>query len=242
MALLPRRLTFGTAGIAVLVATALLALSPASVLAKCAPGRTNDGVTYKDGWYTSNYAPTGGVYANILNYSPWVYRAPGSVGVAWSMLTDTTNPALNTYGQVGWYEVPGGGRQTFAQWRECSTCSLITMFHSPAEPTNQFSEYKVLWNNACTQCLSFYAAGVRYWYDWVGWTPNSAGIFGEITTLATQMPGAGQDHEEFANSHVFKGGWQSFNGAVEDDNYSYFSELYVSSLDFQIWDNACFGT
>ena len=225
----------------VLVTTALFALSPTTALAKCAPGRPNSATVNWDGWKIAVSAPTGGVYANILNYSPWVYNAPGSVAVGWSMLVDTTDTGGSSYGQVGWYEQPGGARKTFAQWRECSTCTLITQF-AAAYPTNQYTEYKVLWNNACTSCLSFYAGGTRLWYDWVGYIPNQAQIFGEINNLASQMAGAGQEHEDFSNSHVFQGGWLAFNGMVGDSNFAYYSELYVSSLDFQIWDNACLGT
>lgn len=227
-------------GVTSCLSIALLVLSPVVVYAKCQPysndrTRVDDHLMYKDGWYASTYSPTGGVYSDILNYSPWVQ--PNSEVVAWSMLTDGP-----TWAQVGWWESAGGSRQTFGQWSECEGCRPITEFHTPAAQVNTYTEYKVLWNNACSHCISLYAAGTRLWVDTITWTPTIGEVFGEILTLASQMPGAGSYYEDFSNSHVFQGGWRAFSGQVGDDNTSYFGYQYNGTLDFKIWDSDCYGT
>src|SRR6266446_3114547 len=174
-------------------ATAIAMAAALPAQAKCAPGTANDGGTYLDGWYSSTYSPTGGVYSDIFNYSPWVQ--PGNLVVAWSML-DVAN--ANAWAQVGWMEVAYGTRYTFTQWMTCINCSAYTDYYS-AFGINTYTQYKVLWNNACGGCVSMYAGGTRLEYHYVSWTPNEGQIYGEIHTYSDQMPGAQQQHEDFSN-------------------------------------------
>lgn len=225
---------------AALVLAAALALSGGGspVLAKCNPGEGNNyPTTYMDGWYSFEQSPTGGVYSNILDYSPWV--TAGSDVSGWSML-DIRNGS--TWAQIGWYEVAYGTRYTFTQWMTCAGCSPNTDFWNPWG-TNQYIQYKVLWNNYCSSCLSFYAGGSLYLFQYAQWTPNEGEIFGETKSYSDQMPGAQQYHEDFSNSWLYQGGWREFGGTLgRTNNDPRFGYNYNGNSDFQIWDNRCTGT
>ncbi len=84
--------------------------SATSALAKCDPGRTDDGRNYWDGWARTPGGTVGGVGSDILNYSPWVHATDDSVS-AWTM---TANGSL--YAQVGWIEYPLSFRYTFTEY------------------------------------------------------------------------------------------------------------------------------
>ena len=98
--------------VASLAAAAIVLLGGATAKqasAKCQPHRADDGLSYFDSWYRALGYTVGGVYSDILNYSPWVQ--PGSTVTGWVMLTSSNS----TWAQVGWWEDSGGTRHTFVQ-------------------------------------------------------------------------------------------------------------------------------
>jgi hypothetical protein len=60
------------------------------------------------------FAPLGGVYANVLNCSPWV--EPGSDVSAWVMLQQFGD--ANSYVQAGWLENAGGRRTSLVELQD----------------------------------------------------------------------------------------------------------------------------
>lgn len=62
---------------------------PTVAHAKCNPGRTDDKIDHQDGWSNSNVT-IGGVYSDILNYSPYVaneiINGNAEYVSAWSMI------------------------------------------------------------------------------------------------------------------------------------------------------------
>lgn len=201
-----------------------------SALAKCQPNRTDNGVTYFDGWY-NDAAEVDGVYSTILNYSPWVQ--PSSTVAAWSMLTQAGG---GEYAQVGWLEFAYGTRYTFAQWTVGSG-GYQTKFWSP-ESTGSYTTYVVDWTHSA-DTFTFQLNGNSIDTEVSDFFPQEAQVMGEIQTLADQMPGGGNDSEDFSNTAWYVGGWGWFNGSPYDSNGGYFNFAKYSVSDFQINDQAC---
>ena len=224
---------FKTASIfsVILMTATLIAVSGASAAsAKCQPGRTNDGTYYWDGWYRDSVK--GGVYSDILDYSPWVQ--PGAQGVtAWTML-DENGASLGA--QVGWWEVPYGSRHTFVRW-STSPGHWQTKFYTPL-PTGSYSYYTTLWNNK-PGYFSFEVNNTTIDTEVASFTPNQAQISGEIGALDYQMPGGYDDPEVFEDSHAYISGWGSFSGGKLSYNSNYFGNNIISTYTDEIWDWAC---
>ncbi len=207
---------------------ALGAATPAS--AKCEPFRTNDGRTYFDGWSRyPNGATVGGVYANILNYSPWVY--PNNLATAWTMLSY----GGGNWAQVGWIEYSGGVRYTVIQWTIGPNNSR-TKYLSP-QSVGSTTTYTVLYNNTPGD-FTFQLNGATVDKETASFGPTTGDNFGEIQTLADQMPGASQAQEVFSNAHIYVGGWQPFSGTSQND-LPIFKVNVLSSTQTNIWDSAC---
>lgn len=69
--------------------------------------------------------------------------------------------------------------------------------------------------------------------------PNEAQVMGEIHTLADQMPGGGNDSEDFSNTAWHVLGWGWLNGYPLDYSPVNFNYAKYSVSDFQINDAAC---
>lgn len=108
------------------------------------------------------------------------------------------NGGLN-WAQVGWWESPYGHRYTFVQWTP-TVGRAQTHFYSSL-PEGQSSYYTVLYNNTPGQ-FTFQAGGNTVDRESASFTPNGAQEFGEINTLASQMPGAFYAPEDFSNTEL----------------------------------------
>ena len=223
---LTTKIVIATSSVVVLAAGTVCAASPA--LAKCQPGRSNNGSVYFDGWVRSG--SVGGVYSDMLNYSPWVQ--PNNQVLAWTMLNNGTS----NWAQVGWWEYAGGTRYTFVQWTT-SPNRWQTKFWNP-QSTGAYTYYTTLYNNQPGK-FSFQVSGSTIDAENASFTPNQAQNLGEIQTLADQMPGGYNNNEVFKSTNVYIGGWQAFSGSNYNSNGSYFGLNSVSSTQRNIWDWAC---
>lgn len=222
-----------SAALAVATVAALPSLTPSAALAKCNPGRTNDGNHYWLGWYRSPSSTPGGVYSSILNYSPWVYS--GSAVRGWTML----NNGGSNWAQVDWWEYAGGTRYTFVQWTT-SPNNWQTKFWNP-QSTGSYTYYSTLYNNTPGD-FTFQVAGSTIDQETASYTQNEAEIDGEIDTLADQMPGGynSNAHEVFSDSNIYlNAAWQAFSGTVTNSNSTYFGNSNTSSTYDMAWDKAC---
>jgi hypothetical protein len=199
--------------------------------AKCQPsGRGNDGSHYWTGSARYPNATVGGVYSNILNYSPWVQ--PGYSDFGYSMLR-TADGAK--YAQVGWQEDAGGARYTFDEWTHDGTWSRD---HKSAYATNSHTYYTTLWGNT-PGYFTFQTAGSTWETKPAQFTPNGAEIMGEVQTSASQMPGESGNHEDFTAMNIFIGSWQAFSGDDYNSSTSWYSTSVLSTSQHQAWDKTC---
>lgn len=205
-------------------------LWPAAASGKCQPGRSNNGATYFAGWTRNNAGAPGGVYSNILNYSPWVQ--PNSVVVGWSML----NRGTTQWAQVGWLEYAGGTRKTFVQWTT-SPGVTQTKYFNP-QPTGQSTYYTVLYNNTPGK-FTFQVNNSTITTETATFSPDSAQISGETKTLASQMPGGVYSGEVFGDSHIYLGSWSNFSGSNFVTNTTYHGIGGSGGLQRNTWDWAC---
>lgn len=228
------------------IATFALALSvvgvvgtASSALAKCEPYRANDNKSWFDGWYrNSGRANVGGIEAGILNYSPWVYPNDGSgVGVsAWTMLTGSGSGLR--WAQIGWVEYPYGVRHTFVQWTNSAGNNWTTHFYT-AQPVGATTTYTVLYNNTPGD-FTFEAGSIND-TEQATFTPSGSQNFGEIATLASQMPGGYNYFEEFTNAHIYVTGigWEPYSGTTDNYSSTYFGNYQSGSEVDGIWDQSC---
>jgi hypothetical protein len=206
-------------------------LSTAPVAAKCYPARSNDGITYFDGWERDTVGVTvGGIYAAILNYSPWVYS--GNLSTAWTMLAYLGD----NWAQIGWIEYAGGVRYTVIQWT-IGPNNARTKYLGP-QSVGSTSTYTVLYNNTPGD-FTFQVNGSTVDLETASFGPTKGENYGEIHTRADQMAGATQAHENFSNAHIYINGWQAFSGAGYSDDTSIFKYSVLSTTQTQIWDVAC---
>ncbi len=220
--------------LALVLALSVVAISPSLAVAKCQPGRANNGQSYFAG---GNRIQTNikGVTSQILNYSPWVQ--PGSEVSAWVMLTLSSDHRW--WSQIGWYEEANDNRHTFTQYTD-SPNHWWTDFWWPPEPVNTYTTYKVAISGTS---FIFYVNGVIKKSAFAAFTPNEAQDFGELHTLASQMPGAALNLEWFKSMQILSAGtWSNFSPTVWTTNNTYFTATWVNSAAIYIRDKACTGS
>jgi hypothetical protein len=207
----------------------------------------------------------GGVYALILNYSPWVH--PGSDVSAWVML-QRKNEA-GDHEQIGWIEGPNyprsGDRNTLVESAHRDTCpaflgplcgvyianercdlhpaELHCVRPLRTEPIGTYSLYKVLWNS---EQFRFYVNGKEVAHAPAYFEPNEAIIAAETHSLADQMPGTPTEPETFTDAHVYiNGHWQPFNGKHDTSSEVGFNPRYYGFRQssngerISVWDRNC---
>jgi hypothetical protein len=231
------RVGIATLALALSVAGAVGMATPA--VAKCNPSRSNDKNHWFDGWYRNTGATNvGGIYAGILNYSPWVYPYDGSnVGVsAWTMLTGSGSG--ERWAQIGWVEYPYGVRYTFVQWTNSAGSGVTTHLYSP-QPVGSTTTYTTLYGNTAGD-FTFEAGSIKD-LEQATFTPTGAQNFGETATLASQMPGGYNYFEEFTGAHMWinGSGWVAFNGTIDNYSSTYFGNYQSGSQVDGIWDRTC---
>ena len=203
----------------------------------CHPLRLDDGPTnYFTGWVRSPGAVVGGVYASILNYSPWTSTSTvyDNRVVAWTMLNASQT---QLFAQVGWWAYPWGDQHTFYEYTDTSGGSFIKHDITP-EGIGTSSYYTVLYDPN-QNIFTFQVQGVTIATAPSTFVPNEAQIFGETHTLASQVPGGAFNPEVFADSQIYvTGAWQAFSGVDASTNpYGQISD--VSNTQRKIWDTQC---
>ncbi len=231
---IPQWCTRGIAVLAIAVPlTVLAAPTVGATQTKCDPNRTNNGVSYFDGWFNTGTAgQVGGIYSNIENYSPWVY--PNSSVSAWSMLD---NPSEDNWAQAGWIEYAYGTRYSFVEYTT-SPGNYTTQLY-PAYAVGDYTYYTTMYDGA-NSYFTFQIASNTMYQIQLSWVPDQAQNYGEIHTLADQMPGNRSWPEDFSSTYWWDAtGWKVFNGYANNTGGGYFSNMVMSSTDDQIFDNAC---
>lgn len=212
-------------GVCVAFFSAMLTLSvPAQ--AKCFPNRANDYLSYRwSGWMNTVYDNVGGVYANVWNYSPWVYAAEGGFPVgdyvsSWVMLSQAAPLGQDqNYIQVGWQEWANGYRKTWEQHHFYNTPGNLNNWDNP-QPTNTYTYYEVLYGYDANQ-FTMFVAGHRMGGDLAhsngdvaAWfVPNQSQVFGETHSADDQMPGGYSTplyYEDLFDSSYWYGSWKAY--------------------------------
>jgi hypothetical protein len=219
--------------LAVAAALAGVTILPTPAAAKCQPppSRGDDGKFYQDGWTRPNAGAVGGVYANILNYSPWVQ--PGRPQTTdWTMVYQqfSTNHA-----QLGWWEDAGGARHTYLEWTHDGTYSQH--FKDPYA-TGSYTYYDTE-DHPNGSSFVFYTAGSFWESQTAQWAPDSGAAAGEVWTSASQMPGGYNNPETSNDAHIYLGSWQSFSGSKLNDNGAWYGNTITQPYNVAIWDVWC---
>jgi len=232
----------GVAAVAVRVRLLVLAVTVAMIavlnpvsttiaLAKCDPGRSDNGTSYWTGWYRYATSPTG-VGSDILNYDPWVHYSDDVVS-AWTMLASGS-----LYAQIGWIEYPFGYRYMFTEYTTSDGAWHRKLY--TAQSVNSVHRYTTLFGGGV---FTFQLDGVTGSTVPAQFTPDNAQNFGEIHTLDDQMPGATSAHETFRNTQInYGGGWHPFAGSGSINPY--YSDFHYTTSDsgqyaLDIWDGKC---
>ena len=217
---------------------------------------------YYAGWSkTSPGSPYGSVRADIRVMNPWV-QPNGLIwplpqfATGWVMLNSTTpNSNGGPWVQVGWKQ--DMGQTTSYAWYEAwsgwpSPPSDVNFGNLAFGGTPTFT---VRYNGTPNTFDVFVSTNPSWTWNYAnsGWTPDSAQIFGETTTVSSQMPGSIGDPETFANSELWigtpgtpYGGWQNFAGVRSTttrdfwgSSINYWGEWDDSSRNAFIADWAC---
>lgn len=235
----PWRRSLAVAAAAVVLAQALILVGPSAAAAKCNPGRSNNHQTY---WTATNDyigAVVGGVYGQILNYSPWV-EPGGDYVYSWVMLWSSAYSS-RPWAQIGWYEQPYGVRYTLVQYSD-QYGNFTNVWYNP-QPVGVKSTYELLYQpQTPTQSpyWTFEVNGTVLERPLAQFVPNQAQVAGEIKSLADQMPGGYNAHEQFSGLHIYYlGAWRTYVGSGSPPQ-SYFgmSSLPISGA-FDAWDWSC---
>lgn len=206
-------------------------IAPAPAAAKCQPGRTNNAVHYWDGWRDLSGTATGGVWAQLNNYSPWVQ--PGYSSFAYTMLRSVGG---SQYAQVGWEEQASGTRYTFLEWTHDGT---YTRHRRTAEPTDALTNYTVLYANSPGQ-FTFQVNGSTWETQTAQFSPTASEIMAEVQTAASQMAGAVNKHQNLYSAHKWQnGGWIAYGGTVFNSTSSWYGNYKSSTYQDTVWDLSC---
>ncbi len=149
------------------------------------------------------------------------------------------NWTTSHYAQVGWFNDTPHGWNTFVEYYDPNEPGNVfelwfgTEYGSPgAEPL-----YRVTYSNGAFQ---YFINTTEVWSDTAYFTPNGGQIFGEIHSLADQMPGGVNDPEDFNNSEIRYGTtWDPYNGTKLNYSSSYFNIAEYSNEHLQVGDRYC---
>lgn len=208
----------------------------------CYPGRADNYLTYYwDGAYSTPGKEMGGVYADIENYSPYVYADGYDNTSEWVMLAYEQNSAY--YAQDGWIEYAYGQRYTFDEISFGST--YYDDFYPPYN-INSYIYYDTLYDPS-TEITTFEANNhvLTQYVNYFTW--NEAQVYAELWTQASQVPGGYYNGNHVQDMHGWyggtSGGWYNFNGDSDTSpTTSWMSEtpwFKTGVNSFVTWDQAC---
>lgn len=203
--------------LALLASAALPALQAGLASAKCDPGRANSAGNWHAGWTRSPGTTVGGVYSQILNYSPWVWPTYDSLGgtnlsTSWTMLTSTTS---GVWAQIGWFEAASGTRGTIIQYKRYAGSSPDTWTYTSNQPAvGNYTYYTTLYDPGSGK-FSFKVDNSTYRQETVTFVPDRADVSAETTSPSVQMPGSTAENEAFFDTSIYySGSWSTFSGSV----------------------------
>jgi hypothetical protein len=182
------------------------------------------------------------VLSDIYQYDSYLYD--GYQTSAWVMLQDYHSSSC-CWSQIGWFEYTASGtkyRATFTQWTHDNTFSENDW---PGDVSvGQTTRYQVYFQGAAFGYWYFYRNGTLIDAEGPEFIPTSAYVAGEISNLASQMPGgysSNSTHEVFSNIGYMQpaGAWGSFSGSTHNPYNTYFGNYYNGSNWLGIWDKAC---
>ncbi|MEX0682521.1 MAG: hypothetical protein WD904_14460 [Dehalococcoidia bacterium] len=186
---------------------------------------------------------TGVKVDQLEHYDPYVNQ--GGASTAWVMLQTSTSPIK--WAQTGWVKDYYNGRRNYAQWINQNGVDETFYDPNPPKPVGQFSKYEVLY---LLNSFFFNVDGVQILSPppVATFVPTRATIAGEVTNLASQMPGGYSSipaHEWIYTARYMgsSGTWKAFNGQrywMPLNAVQYF-EVYdwLNWFDIDIWDKAC---
>ena len=199
----------------------------------------------------------GGVYAKLLNCSPWV--TPGSYVSAWIMLQQFGDG--NDHIQIGWEEFAGGHRETLVELQDPAdanenpskpfeNCDDRSTWHElwcakspiPAAPIGTWTYYTIEYHPELNQFLLYtqQAGESRVLVARVSsvkFKPNMADLEGETHSTYDQMPGTASAPEVFEDAKVYNAdghGWENFYGGdlYNGDSVSHLNTTFPGSQDW----------
>jgi hypothetical protein len=144
-----------------------------------------------DGWWQLRNETVYGVQSYVEEWDP--FTSTNGMSSAWVMLSDNAGRLV----QIGWYEFRNsvwstGHRYNFVAYTEGSTTNInLLLFPETAQIGSQ------IWYEVHYQGNSHFETDMGnqlFWYMDSTFVPRKAFISGEISNLASQMPGAQQDH------------------------------------------------
>lgn len=210
------------------IAVVVSPTSASTALAKCDPGRTDDGQSYWDGWY--RYATATGVKSDISNYDPWVHYSDDIV-FQWTMLASGS-----LYAQIGPIEYPFGYRYMATEYTTSDGAWHRKLY--TAQAVDSVHTYTTLFGGGV---FTFQLDGVTGSTVPAQFTPDNAQNYGETHTLDDQMPGATGKHETFRNTQIqYSGAWHAFTGSGSvNTGTAHYSSPDGGQQALDIWDGAC---
>ncbi len=217
--------------------------------------RGDNNIHYFAGWVRDFGTNTvGGTRASVRNPDVWVHSGSFSTGFAMLAKPPPVGERYGWWAQLGWIERPGNVRETFLQYSHADrTWETVEPDTLPRPSLDEGPLYEVEYFPASGPSLprfEFRMNGGR-----VGpvvnaeFTPTQAQQFGEIESLATQMPGGTQSHVyiRLAEVRTLSGAYKAFNptyyGAFIEGSGSadqYFGTQMISDKEIQIWDKSCY--
>lgn len=225
----------------------------------CNPGRSPSNFTsnpfYEAAASEGPGSTPGGIYADILSYSPFVAgpnqgSQNNDADSAWVMIQDDTADWL----QVGWAEGPGGGRSTFYQAGINNKASAAVNFAPTA--INSTHQYTALYSPTGTAHFKVQMDSDTPLYVGMSWVPDMVSLGVESQDQSSQFPGGSFNAEALSNGHIWpnagtSSGWRDLSAgtyltAFQDTNpthppswlnYQPFKSVSTDFLD--TWDSAC---
>lgn len=209
----------------------------------CNPGRANNtGIWFNGMKHAASGGSSGGVRAQIYNYSPYVDQSDYGE-TAWVMFY---NASTVNYAQIGWGERPGSVRNTFIQWGYNNGSGGYTNYFKPSYNINSTIWYKVTFDPS-TNGYGFWSNGNEQIVSYnLGIHPDVGQIVNETHDQNSQMAGGVHNNEVFSSAEQYEpagsGSWNNFNGTVES-NPSWAGALPDTGATnvntFNGWDKAC---
>lgn len=225
----------------------------------CNPHRSSSPGLYVDKeWITPSTEGSGGIVAEMYNYTPWVYPngqlsyADAEVRVEWP-------GDAGTFDAFGLREYGYGKRVLFSEVNESELGGgdNVVFYNDPPPAVETHSTYELDQNSFNTstwkQVPDNSYSIVTFWLDnnQIGsYQPESQAIGSklsadlvqaEITDLASQMPGGVQKPEDWYNIQVeYAGTWHPFGIGSPGRSLSIFNYNTFDS-EFETSDSACQG-